>query len=496
VAASKTCRAWFITTSTRSPSIPNAAAKALASPTSPPLLLRPTRQNRHTRARAGGLRFRPVVKLETSTRARRERRVLVLLVAAYASLYLCRANIEPAFTMLSVQHGYDNEQTGTIFAIALAAYAVGKVLLGMGGDLLGGKTILVIAMGTAVVASLLVGVLDWPTVVGARSALWIMGSFVVLNRFGQSGGWGGIVHVVSRWFPAERSGAVMGIASTSYDVGNVAALLLCAGLVRWGAGWRSLFLVNPLLLAIVTLLVVFGLRGKPPHAEATPAERAEAAVHDEKEPLRSLLRRLFKERGFWMAVILSFLLTFVRAGFMTWTPRYLYDVATAAGSTTALSGSIAKSAFFGVAGMMGSLVIGRLSDRWGPGRRAGIMTASLGALLLAVLALAHAHVTDALGAAGLIGLAGLFLLGPYSLLAGAITLDVAGKRGASTTAGIVDGVGYAGASLAAIVLGSVSKRHGWSAAFDVIAAVTLVALLLTATWWRKSRPATREASAG
>ena len=37
----------------------------------------------------------------------------------------------------------------------------------------------------------------------------------------------------------------------------------------------------------------------------------------------------------------------------------------------ALSGSIAKSAFFGVAGMTGSLVIGRLSDRWGPGRRAG-----------------------------------------------------------------------------------------------------------------------------
>lgn len=426
--------------------------------------------------------------LPTTVRLRRERMVLVLLVAAYASLYLCRANIEPAWTMLAVQYGYDNEQTGAIFATALAAYAVGKVLLGMAGDVLGGKSILVIAMTTAVVASLLVGIVDWPAVVGPRSALWVMGAFVVLNRFGQSGGWGGVVHVVSRWFPAERSGAVMGIASTSYDVGNVAALLLCAGLVQWGAGWRALFIVNPLLLGVVTVLVVIGLRGKPPHADATPAERAEAAANDVEEPLRSLLARLVKERGFWMAVILSFLLTFVRAGFMTWTPRYLYDVATAAGSSTALSGSIAKSAFFGVAGMMGSLVIGRLSDRWGPGRRAGIMTASLGALLLAVLALAHARVTDPLGAAGIIGLAGLFLLGPYSLLAGAITLDVAGKRGAATTAGIVDGVGYVGASLAAIVLGSVSKRHGWSAAFDVIAGVTVVALVLTASWWRTSRP--------
>jgi sugar phosphate permease len=430
---------------------------------------------------------------QASARITRERAVLVLLVLAYASLYLCRANVEPAWTMLGEKHGYDNEQTGTIFATALAAYAVGKVLLGRVGDLVGGKTILVVAMSTAVIASLLVGALDWPAVVGARSALWIMGAFVVLNRFGQSGGWGGVVHIVARWFPATRSGAVMGIASTSYDVGNVAALLLCAGLVHMGAGWRTLFLVNPLLLAAVTVIVIVGLRGAPPGAEgparsgAQDAGPPEAEAAEVKEPLLSLLRRLAKERGFWMAVVLSFLLTFVRAGFMTWTPRYLYDVATAAGSKTALSGSIARSALFGIAGIMGSLVIGRLSDRWGPGRRAGIMTASLGALLVTVLGLAHGGVTDPLGAAAVIGLAGFFLLGPYSLLAGAITLDVAGKRGASTTAGIVDGVGYVGASFAAFVLGSVSKRHGWSAAFDVIAGVTLLALLVAARWWTTSR---------
>lgn len=173
---------------------------------------------------------------------------------------------------------------------------------------------------------------------------------------------------------------------------------------------------------------------------------------------------------------------------MTWTPQYLYDVAKTAGSTTALSGAIAKTAFFGIAGMTGSLVVGRLSDRAGPGRRSGIMTASLALLTLAVLFLAHGQLRDPLVVALVIGLAGLFLLGPYSLLAGAITLDVAGKRGASTTAGIVDGVGYVGATFSAIMVGSVAKRHGWSAAFDVIAAVTFTALVLAGVWWRTSRP--------
>lgn len=416
-------------------------------------------------------------------RSGRERVVLVLLVAAYASLYLCRANIEPGFNLLAVKYGYDNEQTGFVFATALGAYAIGKVVLGAVGDAIGGKRILLFAMVTSVIATLLIGALDWPAVLGVGPALWVMASFVILNRFGQSGGWGGLVHIVARWFPPERSGAVMGIASTSYDVGNVLALLLCAALVASGMGWRALFIVNPLLLAGVTVVVALGLRGAP------PATRSVVATPEEpKESMRDLLARLARERGFWMAIALSFLLTFVRAGFMTWTPRYLYDVATAAGSTTALQGSISKSAFFGIAGMTGSLVIGRLSDRWGPGRRAGIMTLSLSFLLAAVLALGHAHVTDPLGAAGIIGLAGLFLLGPYSLLGGAITLDVAGKRGASTTAGIVDGVGYVGASLAALVLGSVSKRYGWSAAFDVIAAITALALLLAGTWWRTGRP--------
>ena len=425
----------------------------------------------------------------------RERVVLLLLVMAYASLYVCRANIEPGFNLLAVKYGYDNEQTGIVFSIALASYAVGKVVLGAVGDVVGGRRILLFAMISSVIATLLVGAVDWPLVLGAGPALWVMASFVVLNRFGQSGGWGGLVHVVARWFPPERSGAVMGIVSTSYDLGNVLALLLCAGLVASGFGWRALFIVNPLLLLLVTVVVAFGLRGAP--REPVPAHRtaiAEAVV-EEKERLSALLRRLAKERGFWMAVLLSFLLTFVRAAFMTWTPRYLYDVATAAGSTTALSGSIAKSAFFGAAGMTGSLVIGRLSDRWGPGRRSGVMTISLVLLLGAVLTLAHAHVTDPLGAAALIGLAGLFLLGPYSLLAGAIALDVAGRRGAATTAGVVDGVGYVGASLAALLLGSVSKRYGWSAAFDVIAGVTALALALTALWWRRSEPR-RAARAG
>ena len=135
------------------------------------------------------------------------------------------------------------------------------------------------------------------------------------------------------------------------------------------------------------------------------------------------------------------------------------------------------------------------------------MTTSLALLLVCTLGLAHAGVRSPVIATLGVAACGLFLLGPYSLLAGAVSLDVAAAasaasvtgnarsdpalagRGAATAAGFIDAVGYVGASLAAFVLGSVSKRAGWTAAFDVVAGVTFLALLLALTWGgRRSAP--------
>ena len=73
-----------------------------------------------------------------TTRRGRERMVLVLLVVAYASLYLCRPNIEPGFNLLAVKYGYENEQTGFVFSVGARPHAVGQVVLGGGGCVMAG----------------------------------------------------------------------------------------------------------------------------------------------------------------------------------------------------------------------------------------------------------------------------------------------------------------------------------------------------------------------
>jgi sugar phosphate permease len=410
--------------------------------------------------------------------------VMVTLVVGYASFYLCRANVDAALPLFKQAYGYDEDQLGILASASVAAYAIGKLVLGALGDWLGGRRLILLSIGGSVAASL---------ALGASSGLWAFVGFAVVNRFFQAGGWAGLVHVVSRWFPPEKNGSVMGVMSTSYDAGNIAALGLSSALVGAGLGWRSLFRVNPLIFLAVGVVLAFTLRGEPPiKDEPRPSGSAKPPPPEQRDTFRTSFPWLAKKPAFWGAVILSMLLTFVRNTFMTWSPMYLAHVAEQTGGSSPIASGIAKSAFFSVAGIIAALSIGRLSDRFGPGRRAPLMVGSLAVLVVAVLVLAHAPVRDAWFAAGLIAACGLFLLGPYSLLAGALCLDVAGKRGTATAAGIIDGTGYLSASLVGIVIGRVAKRWGWSTAFDVVAAASTAALLVALGWVLLGRRARAE----
>ena len=402
------------------------------------------------------------------------------LLAGYASLYLCRSNFDAAVPLWIADFGWTKTRLGAIASTAVLAYAIGKLVLGVVGDAIGGKRVLLLAMGGSVLFTALIGlVLGRGALVGGAA---LVGLTVLAsgNRFVQAGGWGGVVHVVSRWFPARRHGTVMGALSTSYELGNLLTLLLCGALVRLGYGWRALYLFNPALLALFALGLGLALRGAPP-PDATGPEIVPAAP---RVPLRVALRFLARKPSFWVTVGLSMLLTFVRTGFMTWTPTYLVELGRAAGQGST-SAAIVKSTAFPAAGIVGALVAGRISDRFGPGRRAPVMVVSLALLTVAVAVLAHGRIVDVRIAALSIAACGLFLLGPYSLLGGAITLDVAGTTAASTAAGIIDGVGYVGASLSGIVIGGVAQAYGWGRAFDVVAGATATATAVSALWaWR------------
>ena len=412
--------------------------------------------------------------------------VIAALLLTYGSLYLCRANVDASLPFLRAEGGYDRATLGKLSSIATLAYALGKVVLGGAGDALGGPRLMLVAVLGSVACSF---------GFGASTVFVAFVAFAAANRFFQAGGWPGLVHVVSRRFDARRHGLVMGVLSTSYELGNVCALLLCGVVSR--AGWRALFVVNPLLMAAVACPAVLFLRWRAtvdgdrreaPAAVSAPnlsSVRPPAHPSDAAKAPRSALPDLFASPAFWAAIFLSVVLTFIRIGFLTWLPTYLSEIASASGGHE-ISGAIVKSAIFPAAGVVAALTVGWMSDRLGPGKRAPVMAASLAVLVVLVLALARGWTEHRVL---LIGAIGLFLLGPYSLLAGAIALDVAGKRGVSTAAGLIDGAGYLGATASGYVLGRIADRAGWAGAFGVIAWSALSAAVVSLVWtilvWRR-----------
>jgi sugar phosphate permease len=399
--------------------------------------------------------------------------VIAALLVAYGSFYLCRANVDAALPFLRRDEGYDKTSLGTLMSVATLAYAVGKVVLGSAGDALGGRRLMLVAVCGSVACSIAFGMSH------SFAALMVLAA---ANRFFQAGGWPGLVNVVSLRFEPARHGRIMGVLSTSYELGNVCALTFSGLVAR--LGWRALFIVNPLLFAALGGTAVLSLRREPSHAALdVTLDRAAGGTQTRESPESatanaSVFARLLRSGALWTTVALSALLTFIRIGFLTWTPTYLAEVSHATGNA-ALSASIVKSAVFPAAGVVAALSVGPLSDRLGPGKRAPIIAASLAVVVVLVLALAHGNPRQP---ALLIGAIGLFLLGPYSLLAGAIALDVGGKGASATAAGIIDGAGYLGASAAPYLLGLVSERLGWSAAFDVVAVAALISAGVSCAW--------------
>ena len=182
---------------------------------------------------------------------------------------------------------------------------------------------------------------------------------------------------------------------------------------------------------------------------------------------------------------LSFILTLLRECFNTWMPAYFSDM----GAGPAMAAF--KSAVFPLLGCVGTIFTGWYSDKYLEGRRGPIMATLMAVLVVLLIALGHLDFVAQLtglerstAAVWLVAATGFFLLGPYSLVGGVVALDFGGRRTAGTAAGLLDGIGYLGATLAGWGVAEIVVKLGWSQAFTAMAGLTVIAIILCGFLWR------------
>jgi len=165
------------------------------------------------------------------------------------------------------------------------------------------------------------------------------------------------------------------------------------------------------------------------------------------------------------------------------------------GRITFIAGMIASAAATVVFGLSSALAV-CLSDHVGS---SVCLVIANPLLALAVVALSLIGSRAALDSqiTGLILLSGVafLLIGPYSLLAGAIAMELGGRRGSATDAGLIDSAGYLGAVLSGWGIGSVAERSGWTTAFQLLAIVAAGAVLATLAYCALQQRAARLATA-
>ncbi|MBO2031647.1 MFS transporter [Siccationidurans ginsengisoli] len=391
-------------------------------------------------------------------------RTAASLFVGYSAYYLCRSNLAVAAPLLIREfgsRGLNKEVLGQIASVGVLFYAAGKVVNGVLGDFLGGKTVFLVGMVGAVAATVVFGLGQGA---GVFFAAW------AANRLVQSMGWAGLVKTTANWFSYRAYGRIMGLLSLSYLVGDIVAKLVLGHLLALGVGWRGLFMTAAALLAGVALVNWLSLRGSPaevglPVPAASPVSLFTSPEAGAGPPasLGSLLRPYFRSPAFLLMLVLSFGLTALREAFSFWVPTYLVEAAH-------LSESAASqySALYSAFGMVSILGAGYLSDAWLRGQRGPLILAACLGLVPVLLAMTR-PATGSLVPLLLISLVGLLLLGPYAFLAGAMSLDFGGQQGAATASGFVDAVGYVGGTGALWLTGVLAQRQGWGHAFWALA---------------------------
>jgi sugar phosphate permease len=411
-------------------------------------------------------------------------RVFAAVWLGYGAYYLCRVNISVAIPGIMAQFGLSKTAMGAIVTSLFVAYAAGQLVNGQLVDRFGGRRLLAVgALGSAALCF----AFGFAGAAAAMTALWLV------NGYFQAMGWTSTVKTMANWFPPRSRGRMSGWLGTSYQVGNAYAWLLAGYLVAV-AGWRWAFWVPAAILAVVGLVVYTVLRDAPEQV-GLPCIEVEDGLgagvpEDAPAPaylgLRFTLRQSVANPLIWLLGVAFMSFQLVRYGLMVWAPTYLFD--TQGGNIRAVTLQVIA---LPLAGSLGSVLSGWMTDRFFQSRRAPVVVVQL--ILLAAFTFVFPHLPREhrwLSVAFLM-LIGATTYGPDVLMAGTLAMDVGTRKAAGSAAGLIDALGYVGASVTAVVSGWLADNVGWNWAFVFWAGGAFIAAALMAPLWNY-RPPRRE----
>ena len=439
----------------------------------------------------------PKVDLGHSAAFRRRRGFNWLpLGLTYAMLYFGRYNL--AALKSSKVQALTESDYGVIFGIGAAVYGVSFLVNGPLADRLGGRaTILLAAIGSCT-ANALIGVIAYLhySKSGTDPGVWAVdprvavGVLYGVNMYFQSFGAVSIVKVNSQWFHVRERGVLGGVFGILISLGIYFAFDWGG---RIGKAWPDavwwVFWIPAICLLVFFVIDFFVVRESPSQAGHQDFDVGDASSGDDgpRLPVTEVIKRMVTNPIIVTIGLIEFCSGFLRNAIMHWYRDFASAMGIGDGFVSQNWGMLLC-----VAGIMGGMFAGVISDKVFNSRRGPVA-----AVLYAMMLLGAVALIPMMGVPVAVGWTVIYMsmaiIGVHGMLSGTASADFGGKKNAGTAVGLIDGMVYLGTMLQSFTLGAwlpkkddavaASNPENWYIWFYAMIPFALIGLLLAIRVW-------------
>lgn len=402
-------------------------------------------------------------------------RIILSSLVAYAAFYLVRSNFSMAIPVMTESLGYTKTELGFISSAFGIVYGFGKLINGFLSDRLNARYFIVVGlMGSAILN----------VCMGFSTGLTTFFIFWVVNAWFQSMGWPPAARMLTQWFSPSEIGTKWAFWASSHQLG-AATIFALTGYLLAHFGWQSAFWVPGILAAFLAVFSFDRLRDNPREMGFPAVEEYKQDVEkaDEKEQerlsLKEVLPIVLKNKWVWCAAVANICLYIPRMGIFTWAPTFLKEYK---GVDLVIAGW--QLAGFEMAGLVGGIVAGWLSDKVFDGRRGPVGAIFMGFVALFMFLLWIVPPGYAWLDTLILICAGFSIYGPQ-VLAGLAAVDFSSKRAAGVATGLIGVLAYVFSSMTGYGIGRTVDLYGWNAAFILFIITGLVGSFFFALTWNQ-----------
>ena len=405
-------------------------------------------------------------------------KILTATWLTYAGYYFCRKAFYVVKADLAETLGLTTIHLAHLGTAYLVFYMIGQFSSAYFGRKLGPKLLLLVGMGISIACNVMFGI---------SNGFWMVFLFLSLNGLAQGTGWPGCIGSLAYWFKRKQRGSVLGLWSTCYQVGSVAATSFAAYMLGQ-FGWRWSFFGASMVLLVVWFIVLLLHPNRPEDVGLEP-------LLEDDEMDKNATASDDKSLGWTREVVVTilmmglvyFCIKFLRYSLWSWAPFFLRNNFNMAGDNAGYLSTV-----FDMAGFAGVILAGFVSDKLFKGRRAFLAFVMLALMTLSFVLMQVKGSTSVLFFTISMGLAGFMLYGPDSLLSGVGAIDVGAKKGALSAAGIINGIGSIGPIFQEEIIGRMYENynHDLMPIFIMLVVVASTGTVLTFLLWLRSRTGT------